>query len=201
MQVSVWVRGGPLKSSSPAGVSMKVSISLTPPLQALNNGILNMHDWPSLPEGLTWANRCLTTHLLQRGKVTAKQPTWWLSLSLKSSKKHRRRVWTCKAFNKKPTRSTHTHTAHTPCHAPSRKTLKCSVLIPPEKQHWMRARFVPKTTASFTAALTEESDDIWEPATEPRSEVLGCRGGRIQQAGTSGMFGVGRLWPNLDHNT
>ncbi len=44
---------GPLKSPCPAGVSMKVSI--TPPLQALNNGILNMHtfkgDWPPPPGG------------------------------------------------------------------------------------------------------------------------------------------------------
>lgn len=34
----------------------------------------------------------------------------------------------------------------------------------------------------------------------PDERVLVCRGGRIQQAGTSRMFGVGRLCPRLDHN-
>lgn len=70
MYVSVWVSGGPFEVAKPCRCVLKVSTSLTPLLQALKNGILNMHtfkgDWATEPGGLTRTNRCLTTNPLQR---------------------------------------------------------------------------------------------------------------------------------------
>lgn len=56
MYVSVWVTGGgPFEVAKPCRCVLKVSTSLTPLLQALNNGILNMHtfkaDWATEPGG------------------------------------------------------------------------------------------------------------------------------------------------------
>lgn len=71
--MSVWGTGDggrTFEVAKPCRCVLKVSTSLTLLLQALNNGILNMHtfkgDWPSGPGGLTRTNRRLTTNPLQR---------------------------------------------------------------------------------------------------------------------------------------
>lgn len=79
MYVSDWVTeggGGPFEVAKACRCVLKVSTSLTPLLQALNDGILNMHTfkgvWPIEARGrggwLTRTSRCLTANPLQRGK-------------------------------------------------------------------------------------------------------------------------------------
>lgn len=173
--VYVWVREAFDVLRPCRCVWMGVSVALPPPLQALNDGILNMHTFKGRLAhrawGLTRANRCLTT-ITSCCKVTAKQPTD-VSLCLWSLPRSSGSV--CQPVES-PVKT----------QAPVTKHWNLSTLLILEgKQLWEGAYLIPKTTASFIAALTEEPDDIWTSAKWSQIRGIRVTGGMSQQAVTS----------------